>query len=92
MKLDFRLKIKYSGSKYRLYNTCFTGRNRLYNTCFTGRNIDYTILVLQEEIESNITLLKEKDREIKEALQKVENQDKLDIDEAVITTTPLYRQ
>jgi low affinity Fe/Cu permease len=65
---------------------------RLYNTCFTGRNIDYTILVLQEEIESNITLLKEKDREIKEALQKVENQDKLDIDEAVITTTPLYRQ
>lgn len=46
----------------------------------------------KEEIESNITLLKEKDREIKEALQKVENQDKLDIDEAVITTTPLYRQ
>lgn len=46
----------------------------------------------KEEIESNIRLLKEKDREIKEALQKVENQDKLDIDEAVITTTPLYRQ
>lgn len=46
----------------------------------------------KEEIESNIKLLKEKDRELKEALQKVENQDKLDIDEAVITTAPLYRQ
>ncbi|XP_071135228.1 tumor susceptibility gene 101 protein-like [Mytilus edulis] len=46
----------------------------------------------KEEIESNIKLLKDKDRELKEALQKVEHQDKLDIDEAVITTTPLYRQ
>ncbi|CAC5394602.1 TSG101 [Mytilus coruscus] len=36
----------------------------------------------KEEIESNIKLLKDKDRELKEALQKVEHQDKLDIDEA----------
>jgi hypothetical protein len=36
--------------KYRLYNTCFTGRNIDYTILFTGRNIDDTILVLQEEI------------------------------------------
>lgn len=44
------------------------------------------------EIENNIKLLQDKDQEVKEVLQKLDNQDKLDIDEAVVTTTPLYRQ
>lgn len=44
------------------------------------------------EIENNIKLLHDKDQEVKEVLQKLDNQDKLDIDEAVVTTTPLYRQ
>lgn len=44
------------------------------------------------EIENNIALLEEKDKEVKEVLRKLDNQDKLDIDEAVVTTTPLYRQ
>lgn len=43
-------------------------------------------------IESSIHLLMEKDREVKEALQKMESNDKVDVDEAVVTTTPLYRQ
>lgn len=44
------------------------------------------------EIENNIKLLQDKDQEVKEVLQKLDNQDKLDIDEAIVTTTPLYRQ
>ncbi|KAL5011153.1 hypothetical protein ScPMuIL_013458 [Solemya velum] len=44
------------------------------------------------EIEGNIQLLKSKDSEIKEALTKLDSQDKLNIDETVVTTTPLYRQ
>ncbi|KAJ8315558.1 hypothetical protein KUTeg_007708 [Tegillarca granosa] len=47
---------------------------------------------LNGEIEANISLLKEKDGEIKTALSKINNQDNIDIDEAVVTTTPLYRQ
>ncbi|XP_078309350.1 tumor susceptibility gene 101 protein-like isoform X2 [Crassostrea virginica] len=44
------------------------------------------------EIENNIKLLQDKDQEVKEVLQKLDSQHKLDIDEAVVTTTPLYRQ
>ena len=43
-------------------------------------------------IESNIVLLKTKDQEVKEALQRMEQNEKVDVDEAVVTTTPLYRQ
>ncbi|KAK7457289.1 hypothetical protein BaRGS_00039261 [Batillaria attramentaria] len=43
-------------------------------------------------IGSSITLLTDKDREVKDALQKMESNDKVDVDEAVVTTTPLYRQ
>ena len=46
----------------------------------------------QMTIESNIVLLKTKDQEVKEALQRMEQNEKVDVDEAVITTTPLYRQ
>ena len=42
--------------------------------------------------DGNIQLLKQKDGEVKEALQQLENQDQLSIDEAVVTTAPLYRQ
>lgn len=44
------------------------------------------------DIDSNIQLLRQKDQEVKEALQQLENQDQLSIDEAVDTTAPLYRQ
>lgn len=37
-------------------------------------------------------VLREKDSEVREAIQKMEKQQDLDIDDAVVTTTPLYRQ
>ena len=43
-------------------------------------------------IESNIVLLRTKDQEVNEALQRMEQNEKVDVDEAVVTTTPLYRQ
>uniref|UniRef100_A0A0B7A2X0 UEV domain-containing protein n=1 Tax=Arion vulgaris TaxID=1028688 RepID=A0A0B7A2X0_9EUPU len=44
------------------------------------------------EISKNIQMLQEKDKEVKDAIKKMEGQQDLDIDDAVITTTPLYRQ
>ncbi|GAB1609234.1 tumor susceptibility gene 101 protein-like [Argonauta hians] len=46
----------------------------------------------KDEVEKNISILKEKNSELKETLNKMENQGELKIDEAVVTTTPLYRQ
>lgn len=46
----------------------------------------------KSDIDGNIQLLRQKDGEVKEALQQIENQDQLSIDEAVVTTAPLYRQ
>lgn len=46
----------------------------------------------KSDINGNIQLLKQKDGDVKEALQQLENQDQLSIDEAVVTTAPLYRQ
>ncbi|KAK3097597.1 hypothetical protein FSP39_011280 [Pinctada imbricata] len=46
----------------------------------------------KSELDANIMILKEKDNEIKEAMSKLEGSDQLDVDEAVVTTTPLYRQ
>ncbi|XP_005097194.1 tumor susceptibility gene 101 protein [Aplysia californica] len=46
----------------------------------------------KNEIDRNIRLLREKDTEVKEAVQKMESNEEVDIDEAVVTTTPLYRQ
>ncbi|CAL1543791.1 unnamed protein product [Lymnaea stagnalis] len=46
----------------------------------------------RDEIEKNITLLKDKDKEVKDAIQKMESNESLSVDEAVVTTTPLYRQ
>ncbi|RUS82713.1 hypothetical protein EGW08_009550 [Elysia chlorotica] len=46
----------------------------------------------KEEISKNIRLLNDKDEEVKEAIQKMEGQEEVNIDEAVVTTTPLYRQ
>ncbi|XP_046332720.1 tumor susceptibility gene 101 protein-like [Haliotis rufescens] len=46
----------------------------------------------KEEIDRNIQLLNQKDVEVKDALRKLESNDQLEIDDAVVTTTPLYRQ
>ncbi|CAE1304764.1 TSG101 [Acanthosepion pharaonis] len=46
----------------------------------------------KDEVEKNISILKEKNAELKEALNRMENQGELKIDDAVVTTAPLYRQ
>ncbi|KAH9519417.1 hypothetical protein Btru_075488 [Bulinus truncatus] len=46
----------------------------------------------KEELEKSIDLLREKDNEVKDAIQKMESNQNLSIDDAVVTTTPLYRQ
>ncbi|KAK0044585.1 tumor susceptibility 101 protein [Biomphalaria pfeifferi] len=62
----------------------------------TGKErIEIIITELEKEkadIEKNIELLREKDNEVKEAIQKMESNQNLSIDDAVVTTTPLYRQ
>lgn len=57
--------------------------------------LEHMLRDLEQEktsIESNMILLTTKDQEVKEALQKMEQGEKVDIDEAVVTTAPLYRQ
>ncbi|XP_053396804.1 tumor susceptibility gene 101 protein-like [Mercenaria mercenaria] len=46
----------------------------------------------KSEIGANIVLLKQKDGEVKETLSRLENQEQIGIDDAVVTTAPLYRQ
>lgn len=46
----------------------------------------------KDDISKNIRLLSDKDDEVKEAVKKMESQEEVNIDEAVVTTTPLYRQ
>ena len=46
----------------------------------------------QVEIANNIRLLSDKDDEVKEAVQKMDGHEEVNIDEAIVTTTPLYRQ
>ncbi|XP_023223167.1 tumor susceptibility gene 101 protein-like isoform X1 [Centruroides sculpturatus] len=46
----------------------------------------------QMELERNICILREKNQEMKEVNAKMENEQAIDIDEAVVTTAPLYRQ
>lgn len=46
----------------------------------------------KSEIGANIILLKQKDGEVKETLSRLENQEQINIDDAVVTTAPLYRQ
>jgi len=48
---------------------------------------------LQASLESNISVLEEKNRELTSTLEKLEkDSDNMNIDEAVVTTAPLYNQ
>lgn len=47
---------------------------------------------LQEQLERNIVLLKEKQTELDKALSRLSDQEPIDVDEAVTTTAPLYKQ
>ena len=52
-----------------------------------------TLFFPQADVDNDIKLLTQKNEEISEVVTKLEaNSDNLDIDEAVVTTAPLYNQ
>lgn len=46
----------------------------------------------ENELKKNISVLEEKDKELEKSLEVLNKVDGIDVDEAVITTAPLYRQ
>lgn len=50
------------------------------------------LLLFQAELERNVTMLREKEQELDKALSRLDEQEPLDVDEAVTTTAPLYKQ
>ncbi len=46
----------------------------------------------EHELQKNISVLKDKEQELEKSLESLEKVDGIDVDEAVITTAPLYRQ
>ncbi|XP_045464065.1 tumor susceptibility gene 101 protein isoform X2 [Harmonia axyridis] len=46
----------------------------------------------QNDLDKNITLLKDKEEELDKAIQRISNEEPIDVDEAVTTTAPLYKQ
>ena len=54
--------------------------------------MQFMLFIWQNEVERNITLLQEKEGEMKALISKMENRESVDIDDAVVPTTPLYKQ
>uniref|UniRef100_T1JPK6 UEV domain-containing protein n=1 Tax=Strigamia maritima TaxID=126957 RepID=T1JPK6_STRMM len=46
----------------------------------------------QMELDKNVFMLQEKNEAMANVISKLENQESIDVDEAVVTTTPLYKQ
>ncbi|XP_030755968.1 tumor susceptibility gene 101 protein [Sitophilus oryzae] len=46
----------------------------------------------QKDLEKNITVLKDKEQELGTAIERIGNQESIDVDDAVTTTAPLYKQ
>lgn len=46
----------------------------------------------RSELDKNVTLLQEKEKELQAAVEKLGEQEGVDVDEAVVTTAPLYSQ
>lgn len=46
----------------------------------------------QNDLDKNITLLKDKEQELNSAIERISNQESIDVDDAVTTTAPLYKQ
>ncbi|XP_013193527.1 tumor susceptibility gene 101 protein [Amyelois transitella] len=44
------------------------------------------------ELDQNVTILQEKEKELQAAVERLGEQEGIDVDEAVVTTTPLYSQ
>jgi hypothetical protein len=50
------------------------------------------LLFFQVELDKNISILKEKEKELGKDIERLSEQQPLDVDEAVTTTAPLYKQ
>lgn len=50
------------------------------------------MLILQQSISEKIQALKDKEVKLEKTIEKLSVEEDVDIDEAVITTTPLYKQ
>ncbi|KAI4470658.1 tumor susceptibility protein-related [Holotrichia oblita] len=46
----------------------------------------------KNDLEKNITVLKDKEQELDKAIERLSQQDSIDVDDAVTTTAPLYKQ
>ncbi|KAL3275189.1 hypothetical protein HHI36_019958 [Cryptolaemus montrouzieri] len=46
----------------------------------------------QNDLDKNITLLKDKEDELDKAIERISNDEPIDVDDAVTTTAPLYKQ
>lgn len=46
----------------------------------------------QNDLDKNITLLKDKEQELEKAIEKLSNEEEIDVDDAVTTTAPLFKQ
>lgn len=46
----------------------------------------------QVDLDKSITLLRDKEQEIEKAIAQLSEQEPIDVDEAVTTTAPLYKQ
>ena len=52
----------------------------------------FVMFILQIELDKNITILKDKNQELEKAIERMSEQQPINVDEAVTTTTPLYKQ
>lgn len=64
---------------------------------FEPLSVDHVFLMIdffdfQNDLKSNIAILQEKEETLKKSLDTLEKVDEIDVDEAVTTTAPLYRQ
>lgn len=57
--------------------------------------LDSILMKLEKEkndLDKNITMLKDKEQELNKAVERISNQESIDVDDAVTTTAPLYKQ
>lgn len=56
-----------------------------YNTCNKNE-------FFQNELDKNITILQDKEQELDKSIAKLANEESIDVDNAVTTTAPLFKQ
>ena len=49
-------------------------------------------VLFQFELDKNISILKDKEQELEKEIERLSDQQPIDVDEAVTTTAPLYKQ